>query len=1298
MTDGLRQRFADAASFLLPEIRRGLSRMVSDRLQDLPKREVALLSCDIVGFSAHSSNLLAQRADGVELLHRQLQSHYEALVSAVIAHGGEPITFIGDCLLSLWDMAPDDPAQAVRAAAALAQQLAEQRKAGGGHFDLNLHVVTGGLRTIEVGGISGRWLGTHVGPVLRALQDTARTRLPNEVLLSTEAAQLCGAVTAPLGEAHHLLERLTTLPLARQGLALPDTTHWGDIIARTPRYVSRWIERVGLEWIAELRPVTALTIALVDFDDTHDNAASRLDAITQAVQEIIHGRDGSIDAVLVDEKGVSLLAFFGTPPDAHSDDPLRGVLSGREIVERLGGMGVDVSVGISLGRAFCGIVGTPDRRGYLVSGDLVNLSARLAWASTGGVLVDEAVRAATRTEVAYRDAPVELTLKGQPQAIPAWTLAARVEYRGRLGAIAGRDAEVAMLRRLWAEAHEDRRGNCVIVEGESGTGKTSLSVEIWRQVEATGGVFRVATATAVDRETPFSALRRLMMDVLGVSAALKLEDRGIAVLANLPPALHPLAPLLDAVFPSGLSENARTSDIQGQARTEAIENLLIEVLHHAFGSRSVCLCIDDAQWLDLASARLLSRLLNRVSHLLLVIFAQPSADQRWMDDLVNEGAHRLRLPPLNRAGVIELIRHRLGVREVDEALLGQVMQIAQGHPFFAAELISSMEAKGNLRVEGHRAILASAPDAGLGALPETLHGMILQRLDRPEPEQQLTGRVAAVAGLVFPTRIVCDIHPTETGRHQAHRHLLALSKLSIIEPLVAVDLPGYGFRLKIVRDIAYGQLPRQERMRLHRRAAEWIETHSGAERANRLLEIADHWDHAGEASNAIDCLLEEALRLFRQGFALDAVKVGLKAIRIAGVTPPQDSAARQAAIGATLGKVMALLANRTPIELVAAGGPPSADLALKLKAILTTAPFAFQSNQFEIFAWAATEAMRQVAEAGTGPPHAFSMYSIVLALLTGDRAGAAAWSRAALDLDAAMGGAALPAVGFIDSWFHAHWRDPLSHSIERTQRAAQRALADGDHQYASYNISGEVVMRGALGQPLADILATAESALTHAIARNSRLHVILERQFARAMQGKTHSLTSLGDAETHEQTEIDWVMGSELINQIGFVLTTRMRLHIHAGNFAEVLALDRALAPVAAGIANQVAEPEAVFHRALARLALLMDGIADADAMAQVAADLAQMQAWRVLSAENFGMRADILQTLSDALSGDRAAAALRLVQIATLPPGAAPEGLGDRALALAFASRLDPAEHWRKRAAQAYTDWGATAIAWRFL
>ena len=165
MSNGTGQRFADAASFLPPEIRRGLSRMVSDRLQDLPQREVALLSCDIVGFSSHSSTLLAHRTDGAELLHRQLQSHYEALVSAVINHGGEPITFIGDCLLSLWDMAPGDPAHAVRAAAALAQQLAERRKAGEGHFDLNLHVVTGGIRTIEIGGLSGRWLGTHVGPV-----------------------------------------------------------------------------------------------------------------------------------------------------------------------------------------------------------------------------------------------------------------------------------------------------------------------------------------------------------------------------------------------------------------------------------------------------------------------------------------------------------------------------------------------------------------------------------------------------------------------------------------------------------------------------------------------------------------------------------------------------------------------------------------------------------------------------------------------------------------------------------------------------------------------------------------------------------------------------------------------------------------------------------------------------------------------------------------------------------------------------------------------------------------------------
>ena len=1301
MRDIADERLAEAVSFLTPETRAALASAADGTaVLSFPLREVALLSCDITGFSDHTRRLLAARSDGVEQLHEELRAHYDGLVSLILQAGGEPVAFIGDGLLSVWEAGAGGMAGAVRSAVALAQTLADRRQAGAGTFDLNLHVTCGSMRTAELGGLNGCWLSTPLGTAFSDLRLVAGTKAPNSVILSEAAAAFCGTggQTVPLPDtaARRLVSRPEAPASVATPLLLPGRAAWAAILARTPRYVGRWIERVGLEWIAELRPVTVLTVGLHPFEATQTDLADHLNRVVQTVQDIVHGRDGSVDAAIVDEKGASVLAFFGTPPDAHSDDPLRGVLCATEILERLGQMGIEATIGVTTGRAFCGIVGSADRRTFLVLGDAITLSSRLAWSIGSGVLVDEPTFQATRGSVDYGPIPMDLTLKGRTQTFSAWTVAKGGRGGTGTGATAGRTAEVAMLRRLWSETADGEDSTGVIVEGESGSGKTSLALDLRRHVEAAGGLFRTGSAGAADRDTPYSAFRRLVAGLLGVAPGMTLAQRRDAVLAHIPDRLRDWAPLLDAVFPSGLEDTALTADLSGTARARAIETVLVDLLALGCADRTTCLCIDDAQWLDPASVQLLQRLRLDVPGLLIVLLVQSSGNLRWLDDMVNDGVHHIRLKPLARSGVEELIARRLSVAAVAADLTDHIEEIAGGHPFVSAELLASLHAAGQVVIrDGMASLLPGRGDDAPG-LPASLHGMVLQRLDRPEPEEQLSLRVAAVAGMIFPTKLVTDIHPMQMARSEVHRHLQALSKLAILEPMAAGDRPGYGFSHRSLRDVAYSQLPNMDRRALHARTAQWIEANSGADRIARLQELADHWTRAGDSATAIDRLLEESLRLFRQGFALEAVNVGLRAIRISGVDVPETPEDRQARIGAAIAEVSARTAGQVPSDLLASMKAPDADLALKLKALLSTAPFAFQSNQFEVFAWASSEAMRLVMTHQSGPPHAFSTYSIVLAALTGDRAGAAAWSRAALDLDAAMGGDALPAVGFIDTWFHSHWREPQIESVGRNRAAAERAGVTGDAQFASYNISGEIVMRAAAGEPLDSVLAAADRALDHSLHRNARIHVHLERQFARALRGETLSPLSLSSADLDEAAEIGWVMGSEFVNQIGYCLATRLRLHSFAADWAGALVLADALVPLHPVIAGQTAEYDAVFHTALSRLALILDGaVSRAEQEAPLNAESAKLSAWRAIQEDNFALKAGIVGTVHHAIDGDRRAAAQRLVGLAGTGGGRR-TGLSDRALALDFAARLDPAGPYREEAIKAYQAWGATAVARR--
>jgi class 3 adenylate cyclase len=157
MRDTADERLAEAVSFLTPETRAALA-FAADGTAALvfPARNVALLSCGITGFSDHTRRLLASRSDGVEQLHEELRAHCDGLVSLILQAGGEPVAFIGDGLLSVWEAGTGGMAGAVRSAAALTQILADRRRAGAGTFDLNLHVTCGSMRTAELGGLNGR--------------------------------------------------------------------------------------------------------------------------------------------------------------------------------------------------------------------------------------------------------------------------------------------------------------------------------------------------------------------------------------------------------------------------------------------------------------------------------------------------------------------------------------------------------------------------------------------------------------------------------------------------------------------------------------------------------------------------------------------------------------------------------------------------------------------------------------------------------------------------------------------------------------------------------------------------------------------------------------------------------------------------------------------------------------------------------------------------------------------------------------------------------------------------------------
>jgi adenylate cyclase 10 len=131
---------------------------------------------------------------------------------------------------------------------------------------------------------------------------------------------------------------------------------------------------------------------------------------------------------LIQDKGSTMVCVFGLPPHAHENDPARGILCALQLRELLEPIKVTLSIGITSGIAYCGIVGSSQRCEYSVLGDTVNVSARLMQAAAGDIICDHETFLAARPEqsLAFRHLG-EIQVKGKADWISIY-LPAYVNY------------------------------------------------------------------------------------------------------------------------------------------------------------------------------------------------------------------------------------------------------------------------------------------------------------------------------------------------------------------------------------------------------------------------------------------------------------------------------------------------------------------------------------------------------------------------------------------------------------------------------------------------------------------------------------------------------------------------------------------------------------------------------------------------------------------------------------------------------------------------------------------------------
>jgi adenylate cyclase len=529
-------------------------------------------------------------------------------------------------------------------------------------------------------------------------------------------------------------------------------------------------------FLTEFRPAVALFLRFDGLDYDGDRAGDLLDTFICRAQGVLTRYDGTLLQLTIGDKGSYCYAVFGAPT-AHEDDARRAVSSALDLRDAAANLGflAPIQIGLSRGTMRAGASGSRTRRTYAVLGDDVNLAARLMGQATPGeILVSGRVQSAI-ADVFACEPRAPIALKGKAEPLPIFAVsgaqqrrAIRLQEPSYALPMIGREYELALVEAKLSLATQGH-GQIVGITAEAGMGKSRLLAEVIRLARRRSFTGYGGACQSDGVSTPYLVWRPIASALfdLDPAAPLRKQVRTLAgALEDLAPARVDALPLLGTLLGLPLPDNDFTPGLAPKDRKSALEALLLECLAYAAREAAsegggLLLVLEDLHWIDPTSHDLLDEVARASATLpmLIVLAYRPPELLRLQAPRVEALEHftKLTLPELSEVEAAQAIRAKLaqlfpargGV--VPPALVARLTAKAQGNPFYLEELLNYLRDRGIDPRE--------APALDQIALPESLHTLILSRIDQLSVRQQLTLKVASVIGRQFGFAHLHDAYP-----------------------------------------------------------------------------------------------------------------------------------------------------------------------------------------------------------------------------------------------------------------------------------------------------------------------------------------------------------------------------------------------------------------------------------------------------------------------------------------------------------------------------------------------------------
>jgi class 3 adenylate cyclase len=428
-------------------------------------------------------------------------------------------------------------------------------------------------------------------------------------------------------------------------------------------------EKQPIEYLTEMRQVTIQFINIVPTTFQDNKLVAMVNKAYQIVCKIVSTVRGVVNKVSLFDKDCMILVLFGLRGIEHeveSQNALKSAFAIRKTIKRLTSVKM-ISIGVTNGLVYCGVVGHPFRREYTVIGGAVNKAARIMCAYEGKVTCDHETYKSCKLSSLYFQVQSAMKLKGIADAGHIF------EYNEDFDKMAIEDKQVMPLIGRYMEVGvadvileqpEVAGWTSICFKGESKVGKTKLLQEIHKRWASYKYVCSLALNEALQR--PYYTVSTVYQQLYDIMSRFHPK-----VIADLPRHLWDLNEILQA--------KSSTSIIDSGGNKEKLQQNFLKVCKV---NAKIVVFIDNVQFIDNRSLELLETVLQK--KLIALVCAGCFEDNTtwntmWKLSLSNQ-IKVFNIEPLPPTHIALLMCNFLNVKGVSKKLYSFDQQDLRGSP------------------------------------------------------------------------------------------------------------------------------------------------------------------------------------------------------------------------------------------------------------------------------------------------------------------------------------------------------------------------------------------------------------------------------------------------------------------------------------------------------------------------------------------------------------------------------------------------------------------------------------------